>query len=238
MAHDRVLLSIPLGVVLSIIFLPALIFAVDVMVYRWVLQNSAWRAALIFPSLWVFCEFVSESQSPHSTFGNLSYTQMNFLPVLQLASVTGIWGISFCLFLFAATVSALLSGYGTGRQRRSLAVSVGVVFVIVLGLGAWRLESTPPAQHSVTVGLVASDLRWNIVTEQPADTMRLLHQYMDEAQKLADQGAKIIVIPEKISVFLNSDLPQFDALLQSTATQTGADIVVGSHPSRSGRQVE
>jgi len=35
--------------------------------------------------------------SVHSTFGNLAYSQMNFLPILQLAALTGIWGISFCL---------------------------------------------------------------------------------------------------------------------------------------------
>ena len=46
------------------------------------------RAALVFPSFWVFYEFLSERTSPHSTFGNLAYSQMNFLPVLQVTSIT------------------------------------------------------------------------------------------------------------------------------------------------------
>ena len=46
-------------------------------------------------------EYLVAITSPHSTFGNLAYTQMNCLPVIQIASITGIWGISFIVFLFA-----------------------------------------------------------------------------------------------------------------------------------------
>src|SRR5271169_4148520 len=122
----RGVLGLPIGIVLIITVLPALPFAVDVLLYRWALRKSLWLAALIFPSFWVFCEFVAESTSIHGTFGNISYSQMNFLPILQLASVTGIWGISFCVFLFAATVSALLSGHNV-RGRNDKRVPAVVV---------------------------------------------------------------------------------------------------------------
>ena len=184
-----------------------------------------------FPSFWVCYEFLSETASPHSTFGNLGYSQMNFLPVLQLASITGIWGISFCLFLFAASVSLLLGRYGRTTERRQLAIGVGCVFLVVLGFGVWRLYFTPATQQTVTVGLVASDLRQNILTEGHADTLRLLREYASQAETLAEKGAQIIVIPEKIAVVLDSDLPEVDSLLRSTATKTGSSIVVGViHP--------
>jgi apolipoprotein N-acyltransferase len=184
------LLQIPLGVTLLIVLLPALVFATDVLVYRRVARTLAWRAALIFPSIWMCYEFVSESLSPHSTAGNISYSQMNFLPVLQLASVTGIWGISFCMFLFAATVSVLLSGNHKREGKRGLAIGVGVVFVVVLGFGILRLYTRPADQGMVEAGLAASDLPQNILTEEHADTMRLLRDYAGEGEKLAGQGAK------------------------------------------------
>ena len=174
--------------------------------------------------------FISETASPHSTFGNLGYSQMNFLPVLQLASITGIWGISFCLFLFAATVSLLLGRYGRTAERRQLAIGVGCVFLAVLGFGAWRLYS-PATLQTVTVGLVASDLRQNILTEGHADTLRLLREYASHAETLAENGAQIIVVPEKVAVVLDSDLPEVDSLLRSTAARTGSSIIVGViHP--------
>ncbi|MFZ0636342.1 MAG: nitrilase-related carbon-nitrogen hydrolase [Candidatus Acidiferrales bacterium] len=224
-------LKIPLGVVLLIVLVPAVVFAADVLVYRGFLRTSPWRAALIFPSIWVFYEFASESLSPHSTAGNISYSQMNFLPVLQLASVTGIWGISFCVLLFASTVSVLLSADDHREEKRRLAIAVGFVLLVVLGFGTWRLHSTPPTQNTVVVGLLASDLQQNLLATNHDDTLRLMQEYASEAEKLAAQGAKVVVIPEKTAVVLNSDLPEVDALFSSAAEKTGASILIGViHP--------
>ena len=228
-SYFHVLLEIPLGVILVIMVMPALVFAVDVLAYRSFLQFSPWRAALVFPSIWVAYEFLSERMSPHSTFGNISYSQMNFMPMLQLASVTGIWGISFCLFLFAATVAVLFGGRASATRK--LALTVGCVLLAVLGFGYWRLHFTPPAQDSVVVGLVASDLRQNILTEKHQDTLRLLHEYAAQVEMLAAQGAKVVVIPEKVAVLLDSDVPEVDVLFRATAAKTGASIILGViHP--------
>lgn len=224
-------ISAPLVIAILVVVMPSLAFALDVLLYRWVLRSSAWRAAVIFPSFWVAYEFISEIGSPHSTFGNLGYSQMNFLPALQLASVTGIWGISFCLFLFAASVSILLGRYGSIAQRRKVAITVVCALLAVLGFGAWRLYFTPTPQHTVVVGLLASDLRPNILTEEPADTLRLMQEYAQQADSAAAQGAQVIVIPEKISIARDADLSAIDPLLQSTAAKTGASIIVGViHP--------
>ena len=229
--YFRVSLSAPRIFALLVVVLPAIAFAVAVFLYCRFVQMSVWRAALIFPSFWVFYEFVTEKTSPHSTFGNLGYSQMNFLPLLQLASITGIWGISFCLFLFAATVSILLGRFGSFSKRRTLAVTTGCVLLGVLGFGSWRLYSTPAGRPTVKVGLLASDLRQNIITDEHSDTLRLMREYVSQAETLAAQGAQIIVIPEKIAVLLDSDLAEVDPLLQSTAEKTGAGIIVGViHP--------
>ena len=151
---------------------------------------------------------------------------MNWLPILQIASLTGIWGISFCLFLFPAAMAGLLSGKGTGSQKKAVALAIAAWFVVVHGFGEWRLHTTP-AGTSVTVGLVASDLRQNIFTEKPDDTLRLLTEYAAQVQQLAAQGAQAVVIPEKIGVILDSNLPAVDALFGEISRRTGAPILIG-----------
>jgi apolipoprotein N-acyltransferase len=228
-------IEIPLASLLLVVCIPALVFAADVVAYRAFLRISPWRAAVIFPAVWVLYEFVGERLSPNSTAGNISYSQMNFLPVLQLASVTGIWGISFCLFLFASTMSVVLSGNVSRGEKSRLAIGVGLVLAVVLGFGAWRLHSTPPSQ-TVVVGLVASDLPENILTTEHADTMRQLRAYAAEAQTLASQGATAIVMPEKIAVVRDSDLSDVDALFTALAAKTGASVIVGViHPTRTAK---
>ncbi len=223
----RSVLEIPLATVLLFIGLSALVFGLAVFAYRtFLLRGALWRAALIFPSIWVLGEFINSRISIHSTSGNLGYSQMNFLPILQIASMTGIWGISFCIFLFASTASILLGRYGGARGRRWLGIGVAGLLVIVLGFGIWRVLSAP-SSPAVKVALLSSDLRQNLQTEQHADTMRLLSEYVVQAQQAAQQGAKLIVIPEKVAVLVPSDIADIDHLLQSAANQTGAQIVVG-----------
>jgi apolipoprotein N-acyltransferase len=222
----RAQLGIPAGVVLTFVALPAVIFGLDVLAFRRFAATSPWRAALVFPSIWVLSEFITARISIHGTAGNVAYSQMNFLPILQIASVTGIWGISFCIFLFAATAAVLIGGYGELRQRQLLGRCVGVALLVVLAFGFWRLYSTPPAQ-TVAVGLVASDVPKYLITESPSDTRELLRLYADQAEALALSGAKTVVIPEKVSVIRDSDLPDIDPLFQTAADKTGAVVVVG-----------
>jgi apolipoprotein N-acyltransferase len=79
----------------------------------------------------------------------------------------------------------------------------------------------------VTVGLIASDLRQNILTEKPDDTLRLLSEYSTRIEQLAAQGAKVVIAPEKIGVILDSNLPAVDALFGDASRRTGAAILVG-----------
>ncbi len=220
-------LELPIRPVVLFLTLPAIVFALAVLAYRaFLVRGLVWRGALIFPSIWVLAEFINSRISIHSTYGNLSYSQMNFLPILQIASLTGIWGISFCIFLFAATASILLGRYGSARGRRWLGIGVAVVLVGVLGFGVWRMLSAPPAPE-VKVALLSSDLQQNLITEKHDDTLRLMRDYLGQGESAAAQGAKAIVIPEKIAVVTPADISDVDQLMQSAAKQMGAQIVVG-----------
>jgi apolipoprotein N-acyltransferase len=226
----RDLLGLPIGASLAGVLAPTLIFALVVLLFRSLLRRGAvWEAALSVPAAWVSYEYLLSVLSPHSTFGSIAYSQMDFLPILQLASVTGIWGISFCLLLFPAAVAAVLSPYGT-RHKRWLASAVMAFFATVLCFGFWRLEARPPAA-SVTAGLIASDLPNNLEAGRRDDSLRLFRAYDEQAASLAARGAQVIVLPEKISVAPDSNLHSVDSLFGATAARSGATIVMGLiHP--------
>src|SRR5262249_58091651 len=125
--------ELPLHIIIAFFVIAAVVFGLGVLFTRSFLRRgSLFLAALAFPVYWVNCEYLNAMTSPHSTWGNLAYTQMDFLPVIQIASVTGLWGISFVVFLFASAVAALLSGIGNVWQRQVLAIAVGAVVCAVL----------------------------------------------------------------------------------------------------------
>jgi apolipoprotein N-acyltransferase len=85
-------LRIPLAIRAEILAILALAFTLAVLLFRALLKRGAWWTALLaFPAVWVSFEYLFNLISPHGTAASLSYSQLNFLPVLQFASVTGLW---------------------------------------------------------------------------------------------------------------------------------------------------
>jgi apolipoprotein N-acyltransferase len=226
MHHYLTLLQIPWLEVCSAI---ALVFTAAVLLFRALLLRGApWSALVAFPAVWVSFEFALARLTSGGTAGSLSYSQLHFLPFLQLASLTGPWGMSFLLLLFS---SALAIGFHLRRTARRQALRVMVtglsLIASVLVFGAIRLAQ-PPAQPQEKVGLIASDTV--DVASPGTDTQRLFRAYSAAAQTLVAQGAQIIVLPEKLGIALtpaNSAAGAVDSIFQTLADDTGSTIVAG-----------
>jgi apolipoprotein N-acyltransferase len=203
-------------------------FAAAVLLFRTlVLRGAVWSALLALPSLWVALEYLRNVATPHGTAGSLAYSQLSFLPFLQLASITGPWGMTFVLLLFSSAVAIGLQLWRADSKTAFKVMAVGVgLTVLVLLFGAVRL--TMPQTQMVRVGLIASDEKANaMVTDPGADTERLFHDYAGAAEKLVAGGAQAVVMPEKLGVTLEHKTGKTDAPLQSIADKTGATIVAG-----------
>jgi apolipoprotein N-acyltransferase len=218
------------GVALAGIFLgPSLVFAVAVLLFRRLTQRGQyWFALLSIPSMWVSMEYAVNLSSPHGTAASLSYSQLKFLPVLQLAAVTGPWGISFAMLLFSTSIAIGLFVWVKNRALalRILGVGLGAI-VLILAMGTLRLL-LPLGGPSVRVGLITSDEPSNVhVADDGVPTTRLLRDYAVEAERLAARGAKVIVLPEKLGVLVGPEARTTDSLLQDLADKTNSSIIVG-----------
>jgi apolipoprotein N-acyltransferase len=218
---------LPTGLVASILLVTACIFGLGVLLFRnGVLRGKPWQAALVFPAFWVAVEFTIAMLSVHGTFGNLGYSQMDFLPILQVASLTGIWGISFCIFLFAATVAALLSP-GKISQKIPLATAVAFFLVFVIGFGAWRLASTPKNSPAIKVALMVSDAPENVFAATPEEAQGIFQRYAEQMKPLAPQGVQLFVLPEHSGPITDASQAEADAFFGKLAKETGAYIAIG-----------
>ena len=219
-------IDLPLGIVIASLAIPALVFGVGVAFTRaFIRRGWLWLAALALPVYWVTYEYLTAIGSPHSTFANLGYTQMNCLPVIQLASLTGIWGISFAVFLFAGTVAALLSGRGEPSQRRAVTFTVAAVLGVVFLFGAERLRNA--AGQLVSVALIAKDVSLNAYLGPQTQTLELFNEYSDEILRALSAGTQVVVLPEKIGRLNESGLQQLDAVFCSVAKATHVPIDLG-----------
>ena len=191
-------IELPPQITILYFLVSAVVFGLGVLLVRGLVRRGSLflrraRFALVLADVRILTAIVS----PHSTWGNLAYTQMNCLAVIQIAAITGLWGISFIVFLFASAVAALLSGAGTPWQRRALAVGVGFVICAVFVFGKWRLQSNPHGQ-SVAVTLIAKDVPMSVYLGSEEQALRLLGEYAAEIPRVTPAETQVVVLPEKI----------------------------------------
>lgn len=204
----------------------SLLFAVGVLLFRGLLHCGAvFSAVIALPAFWSLCEYLASFAPANGTAGSLAYTQERFLPILQIASLTGPWGITFLLLLFP---SAAVSGLYLRRRRLPQAMPVvGLASAVLAGavlFGAIRLAA-PNSQQSVKVGLLDTDTV--VFAATPSEMQELIQRYAYQAEMLASQGAKVVLMPEKTGLLLDRNTQIVDSVLQSVADHTGATLVIG-----------
>ena len=231
-------LEIPAGIILGMLLTPALVITGAVLLFRALLRREAPLAALLgFPALWTSYEFLLSQVSPHGTAGNLAYTQLNCLPLLQVASLAGPWGITFLLLLFPTALAVGFQLWRTSRPRAIALAGFGLgLIVLALGFGALRLRQRPEGR-TVKVGLLACDRPGFRGVPAPGEpSARVFDAYAREVAGLAYRGAQVIVLPEKLGVMLPPKETELDLLYQGLADRTGATLVLGLvHATAQGR---
>jgi apolipoprotein N-acyltransferase len=195
-------------------------------------------ATLVFPLAFTMMEYLI-SFGPSGTLNSIAYTQYGDLPLLQVMSVTGIWGITFLLAWFAAVINWAWERGFAWPQVRGGAVLYAVVLAMVFLGGGVRLALFPPDATVIRVsGLSPSQAAVSAFNKQlPQATLSLVlsgkatqadralvrsafatldNDLLARSQQEARAGAKIIVWPEASPVsasILQEDEP---ALIQRT----------------------
>jgi apolipoprotein N-acyltransferase len=221
--YMRSVVQFPLWLTWLTILVPSASFAFAVVLYRvWLRKGNPWLAAIAFPAVIVAAEYLFSLWQ--GTFFNTGYTQLKNLPVLQLAAVTGLWGISFTVNLFSAGVAALTAS--PAKLRFRLATALAAYFACILAYGLWRLNHVPSAPHSVVVGLIETHAGKNIFPPDASSTIALMQDYTDQVKALAAQGAAIVILPEMTALVPDSALAKIDAFWQQTARDAHVQVLL------------
>jgi len=223
-SYLRYVVQFPLSITIATLLIPAIWFALGVALYRGLLRKgNPWLASLAFPTAMVASEYLfCLSQG---TFMSTGYTQLADLPVLQLASITGIWGISFAVTLFPAALATLI--YAPAKIRWRMAGAFLVIYACLLSYGLIRLSKTPPAPDSVLVGLVETHAGQNMFPADAPGSIALFQQYISQIGPLASQGAQYVIFPEMSSLIPDAAIPKLDEMFQKAARDAHVQLLIG-----------
>lgn len=140
-----------------IFFLP---FVIDKFIYQ---KISGFIATLIFPLAWTTTEFIGFTFSPFGTWGSLAYTQYGNLPFMQIASITGIYGLTFLITWFASALNWVWEKkFEWSKIRKGVGIYVGIIVAVLL-YGGTYLMFLSPKSNEVKVAGVQSDIAEEIL---------------------------------------------------------------------------
>jgi apolipoprotein N-acyltransferase len=107
-------------------------------------------ATLVFPTMASAADFLW-SLGPYASWGAVAYSQHGNMPLLQWLSVTGLLGIAFLIYWFAAVTNCFWEqGMGSPAARRGVWVFASILVLVLLG-GGVRLAFYPPSANNVRV---------------------------------------------------------------------------------------
>ncbi|MCB0046237.1 MAG: hypothetical protein KDD92_12475 [Caldilineaceae bacterium] len=194
--------------------------------------DTAWTT-LVFPVAVTAADYLLSSDSPYGTFGAAGYTQRGFLPAMQIAAVTGIWGITFIINWLASLVN-----YFWEQRRRAtrLGMAFALLVLLVITAGAQRVWTAPTPRETVAIAgfsLPNEEISILLGQLQNSDEAAFreqadsLHQRMlAEVEALAGGGAEIIALQEGVGLGYSD---QVDSLLEragAIARKHGVYIVL------------
>jgi apolipoprotein N-acyltransferase len=145
---------------------------------------------------------------------------------VQLAAWTGLWGIDFLL----AAMPAALAVAVAGRDRRGApwiaGATLGLVATVAIA-GAIRVQRAPAAP-SLRVGVAASDVeRGAFATADPARALAVAAAYAGRVDRLASDGARVVVLPEELVGTTPADAAAVRAVFAAAARRHGITVVAG-----------
>jgi apolipoprotein N-acyltransferase len=191
-------------------------YLVDRLVAARLAVMSTLLATFVLPLARVCCEYLNAELSPAGNiFGSLAATQHGNLPLLQIAAITGSYGVSFLIAWFAAAANTVWERSATPAQSRTVAWVFVAVLIAVLAGGGIRLAFFPPSAPTARVAGVSPSraavaqskeiLRRypsfdKLVDAEPAALRAAFAPINDDlllsSEREAVAGAKIIVWPE------------------------------------------
>jgi apolipoprotein N-acyltransferase len=196
---------------------------------RW-FERRGLSAVWLAPVLWVTLEWLRGWFFIGFPWADLGYSQYRFHALVQMAEVTGVYGVSAVLVLFNAVAAAVVGARGPGARRHLPALAALTLLVVVLvGLGEWRLtalRAMPEAGRlriALAQGNVEQDQKWD-----PAFQDETMARYRRLTLDAAREHPALIVWPETATPFFFQEPGARRQEVLSLAREAATPILFGA----------
>jgi len=182
---------------------------------------------VIAPIAWVAAEFARGHVLGGFPWIPLGSAVVTLVPVAQLASLVGVYGLSFFLVALGTLVALTLTS--EGRTRLAAAVSAVLLLLSVSVWGSLRVadarltrEGTP-----LTIALIQPNIsqedKWN-----RALVGEIGRRYTALTRRAVAEGARAVLWPESATPYLFNEDPVQSAAVRALVRESGVPLLFGT----------
>jgi len=147
------------------------------------------------PALWTALELARTYIFSGFPWSLLGYSQYRVLPLIQMADITGVYGVSFLIVM----VNAALAGFIIDRRKFSGLIVAVLTMAVVVTYGYLRLNAPyTPGQITISVvqGNIDQDKKWD-----PAFQSEVISIYKRLTREALKQHPELVIWPETTTPF-------------------------------------
>ncbi|MCX7990776.1 MAG: apolipoprotein N-acyltransferase [Proteobacteria bacterium] len=201
--YGNIMLPISVSLMIILCMYLALYYGVFFKLF-FLLRNKIPKAILplIMAVIFIFLEFIRSKILSGFPWMLLGYTQHKFTPLIQIANLSGVYGVSFIVIFFNLALSNLF----LERNKKSLFnFAVAVSIIIIAGFyGIYRiqfvkrqLENKKPLTVSVIQGNIDQSQKWEKSLQK-----NIIDKYILLTEKELVKKPSIVVWPETALPFI------------------------------------
>jgi apolipoprotein N-acyltransferase len=196
---------------------------------RWCEQRGI-PVLLSFPCLWVGLEFIRSFLFTGFPWASLGYTQYRLLPLIQMADITGVYGLSYLIAFTNVIVYLFIKAFVKNEGKASYpvkgTVALLVMVILALAYGFFQLRLKPagvPLTIALVQGSIDQSKKWDPAFQDATITI-----YDRLTRQAAAGGVDLVVWPESAVPFLFQDGQPQALRIPALAARIRSTIVFGS----------
>jgi apolipoprotein N-acyltransferase len=210
----------------------SLYFSSFAFLLRWISHKTGLSEIFFAPPLWVSLEYIRGFLLSGFPWELLGYSQFQTLPMVQIAEITGVYGVSFIILLsnvalYRAALNLASRHWKKGPQEILLA---GILIAVTGVYGLWKLSEMekpgkPGREYGVALiqGNIRQDIKW-----EPRFQEETLKIYSQLTLRAKDSRPDLIVWPETATPFFFQNTYPFQGRILELASQMKAPLLFGA----------
>jgi apolipoprotein N-acyltransferase len=228
--YGNVPLILSLLILLLLVLYLSLFYGAFTFLTRFVQMRSGLQTPLFTPVLWVSLEYLRSFFLTGFPWANLSYSQYLNLPFIQMADITGTYGLSFVILLVNATLFWVLHQWSkkTFPVREAIITAVILTGFLIYGylkMGAIHrgMAQQPPLRVGLVQGNIDQSIKWDESFQK--ETLKI---YERLSLRVAEEKPDLIIWPETATPFFFQDAREYQPSILDIPEKTNAFLLFGS----------